>query len=96
MRLRVFKIIPIFFVGSTKIRKLFFGKIYTRTPPQTRIIPNHSKPDKYSKNTKFSDVNAIAGNQGYLQTVFAEKPCEICAKKSDQQNLVKLQDEIAI
>jgi hypothetical protein len=38
-------------------------------------------------------VNAIAGNQGHLQTVSPKKPPEICAKKRDHQNTNKLQGQ---
>ncbi|MDO8871739.1 MAG: hypothetical protein Q7V05_03290 [Methanoregula sp.] len=58
------------------------------------LFPTAQKPDKSSQNPQFSDVNAIAGNQGYLQTVSAKKPLEICAKKSDQQKPAILTDFI--
>jgi hypothetical protein len=75
------------FGRAKKIRKLFFGKICTRTPPQTINIPNHAKTPQ---NPKFSDVIAIMDNQWYLQTGSVKKQPEICAKKSDQQKPANL------
>jgi hypothetical protein len=41
-------------------------------------------------------VNAIAGTQEHLQAVSLKNHPVICVKKSDPQNAVKLQDQIAI
>jgi len=60
------------------------------------LSPPSQKPDKLSKNTKFSDVIAIEGYQGHLQAVSLKNRPEICVKKSDPQNAAKLQDQIAI
>jgi hypothetical protein len=49
---------------------LFFGKICTRTPPQTGNIPNHAKTPQ---NPKFFDVIAIADN--------SRSSCSISLKK---------------
>jgi hypothetical protein len=81
------------FGRAKKIRKLFFGKICTRTPPQTRNIPNHAKTPQ---NPKFSDVIAIAGNSRVSGSLSLKNPSKLCAKKSDQQKPVILQAKIAI
>jgi len=70
--------------------KNFFGKIRTRTHPQTRIIPNHSKTRLNPPKSKFSDVIAITGSQGHLQPVSPEKPTVINAKKRCRQKPAKL------
>jgi len=60
-----------------------------------KILPDCPKTRINSAKTNFSDVIAIKGNQGHLQTVSAKKPSGICVKKSDYQKPVKLQAQIA-
>ncbi len=79
--------------AGEKNQEPIFGKICTRTNPQTRNIPNHAKTPQ---NPQFSDVIAIAGNSRASGSLSLKKPSKLCAKKSDQQKPVKLQALIAI
>jgi len=82
---------------SKKIPEIFFLANSVYTPPHNpELSPTIQKPDKTSQNAQFSDVIAIAGNSGASGSISLKKPPEICAKKSDPQKPVKLQDQIAI
>ena len=82
---------------AKKIWKLFSGKCSTHTSLQTRIIikPKKNRINPH-KTPKFSDVIAIEGNRRAFEAVSLKNRPEICVKKSDPQNAVKLQDQIAI
>ncbi|MDO9036662.1 MAG: hypothetical protein Q7U51_15880, partial [Methanoregula sp.] len=58
----------------------------TKSPSKQNSTHPFKNPDKPCQNPKFSDVNAIEGNQGHLLGVSLKKPSEICVKKSDPQN----------
>jgi hypothetical protein len=67
------------------VRKIY--KKYFQQNPDTP--PSHNTksliPSKTPLKPKFSDVIAIAGNQGHLLGVSPKKPTEMCLKKSDRQ-----------
>ena len=81
---------------ARKIKSLFFGKSIHAFSRKPELFSTAKKSHKTLKNTQFSDVNAIAGNQGYSQAVSAKKPPEIYIKKSDCQNSNKLQAQIPL
>jgi hypothetical protein len=102
-----FKIIPknirgsqkfrIFFMAGEKNQETFFpARSVHALPRKPEFFPSTKNLINPHKIPKFSDVIAIMGNQGYLQTVSLKKPGKLCAKKSDQQKPAKLQAQIAI
>ena len=73
-----------FLAVREKSGNYFSAKSVHAHPRKPELFSLIKIPDKPSKNTHFSDVNAIAGNQGHLQAVSVKKSPEICVKKSDQ------------
>jgi hypothetical protein len=86
---------PEFFfrAGKKNPETIFWKSMYTHSPRKPEIFPTTQKTPQ---NLKFSDVIAIADNSRASCSITLKKLSKLCAKKSFQQEPVKLQVQIAI
>jgi hypothetical protein len=71
----------IFFWRERNFRKNISGKFRRRTHSKIKFLLTAQNPVYILPKYQFSDVIALAGNQGHLQPVSPEKPAIINAKK---------------